>query len=129
VIQVINGPQFAADIERRLRQLSRDLDVCAKRTAFKTKAMAEYNTPVRTSRLVKGWRGPTPVGKWTYEVSNDVPYGIYVEFGHRVRMGKKGATSGESGYVMGRFMLTKAVRANEPNFLIQCDNAVKKACS
>ena len=94
--------------------MSKGLDAAAKSAAMRLRTTAARNTPVRTGNLRKGWEGPNEVGRWTYEVRNDVEYGRYVEFG-TWKMG-------------GRFMLERAVHEVEPGFHLACRAAVKKAC-
>ncbi len=77
---------------------------------------AKLKTPVRTSRLRKGWRVKKS-GNLEYIVYNNVKYAKHVEYGHRVR-GKKGAKM-----VVGRFMLRDSVNEVAPKFV----ELVKKA--
>ena len=78
----------------------------------------QANTPVDTGTLRRGWKteiNDIPNG-YQIEISNDVEYAPYVEYGHRTRGGKS--------FVEGRYMLTNAMRDTENNFGQLAENTI-----
>lgn len=78
----------------------------------------QANTPVDTGTLRRGWKteiNDMPNG-YQIEISNDVEYTTYVEYGHRTR--------GHKSFVEGRYMLTNAMRDTEINFGRLAENTI-----
>ena len=78
----------------------------------------QANTPVDTGTLRAGWEtkiNDMPNG-YQIEISNNVEYTTYVEWGHRTR--------GHKSFVEGRYMLTNAMRDTEINFGRLAENTI-----
>lgn len=78
----------------------------------------QSNTPVDTGTLRRGWKteiNDVPNG-YQIEISNNVEYAPYVEYGHRTRGGKS--------FVEGRYMLTNAMRDTENNIGQLAENTI-----
>ena len=111
-----NAAQFQANMYKRALVLDKSLETIAKKAATDIKRHTILLSPApRTGNLNKGWKGPESEGKWTYKVSNDVEYAIYVEKGTR-RMA-------------GRHMLGNAVHLVEPKMHAAVRMAMRKAAS
>lgn len=111
----VNLAQFKAEMHKRAERLSRDLETISRKTASDIKRQAMMNTPVRTGDLRRGWQGPIPIGKWAWEVRDDVEYAIYVERG--------------TWKMNGRHMLGNAVHLYEPMMRKKVKEALRRACA
>lgn len=81
-------------------KLSQD---CCNEIAARLLRKVKQKTPVLSGHLKGSWNASSAVkhgGEWRITVYNATKYAIYVEYGHR--------TSNHSGWVTGRFMLTKS---------------------
>jgi hypothetical protein len=112
-MSIVNGPQFAAAIQKRAQTLSHELGVVAKKTALDIKRDAAQNTPVRTGNLRQGW-DTRPEGKWDYIIEDAVGYAAYVEYG--------------TWRMAGRHMLANAVHKARPLYHAAVRAAMMKAC-
>lgn len=85
------------------------LEECTKELAARLLAKAIARTPVLTGELRRGWQiGEVvrlPGGGVHVEITNNVEYALYVEFGHVTRL--------RTGWVNGKFMLTLSVQELE----------------
>lgn len=122
-IQVVNGPEFARNLQRRLQAIDRGMDTATNKTATMMYAELLLTTPVgkypkgsgrKGGTLRKGWQKKKE-GKWHYIIKNEVKYAPYVEFG--------------TSRMAGRFMMTNAIHKFRPIHVRQCAAAIKKAVS
>ncbi|MEK5277763.1 HK97 gp10 family phage protein [Paenibacillus sp. FSL H7-0735] len=78
------------------------MEECIRELAGRLLAKAIARTPVLTGDLRRGWQigqvVKLPGGGVHVEITNNVEYALYVEFGHVTRL--------RTGWVNGRFMLT-----------------------
>ncbi|WP_339245295.1 HK97 gp10 family phage protein [Paenibacillus sp. FSL F4-0243] len=78
------------------------MEECIRELAGRLLAKAIARTPVITGDLRRGWQigqvVKLPDGGVHVEITNNVEYALYVEFGHVTRL--------RTGWVNGRFMLT-----------------------
>ena len=76
---------------------------CCNEIAARMLRKVKQKTPVLSGHLKGSWNVSSAVKhgeEWRITVYNATKYAIYVEYGHR--------TSNHSGWVTGRFMLTKS---------------------
>lgn len=76
---------------------------CCNEIAARLLRKVKQKTPVLSGHLKGSWNASSAAkhgGEWRITVYNATKYAIYVEYGHR--------TSNHSGWVTGRFMLTKS---------------------
>ena len=76
---------------------------CCNEIAARMLRKVKQKTPVLSGHLKGSWNVSSAVKQgeeWRITVYNATKYAIYVEYGHR--------TSNHSGWVTGRFMLTKS---------------------
>ena len=76
---------------------------CCNEIAARMLRKVKQKTPVLSGHLKGSWNVSSAVKhgeEWRITVYNSTKYAIYVEYGHR--------TSNHSGWVTGRFMLTKS---------------------
>ena len=107
--------EFAKQLEKLADETEKFCEECAKELAARLLALVIPLTPVGNYPPSSGKTGGTLRRGWTadnkftvtkkgdiyeIEVVNPVEYATYVEYGHR--------TSGENGWVTGRFFLTKS---------------------
>lgn len=125
-----NGPQVAAKIQARGKILSAGIDAATKSTGVFIRAEAARTSPTGkgysgAGDLRAGWQGPIHVGKWAYEVKNEVKHAMFAEKGFMLTQGglaamaKKGIDLPASGEgvprpIAGRHMLENAVHKAEP---------------
>lgn len=108
-----NGGNVARNIGVRAKMMSGGIDAATKKTATFVRTEAARTTPVLTGNLRKGWQGPVGVGKWAYEVKNEVEYAMFVELG--------------TWKMAGRHMLGNAVHKAEPMHRAAIHAIIRKA--
>jgi hypothetical protein len=106
------------DIENEMPEVC---EMLAKEIAGRLLALIVNKTPVDTGVLRRGWSIGTIIKKgdnYIIEISNDVYYAKYVEYGHR--------TPEHTGWVEGKFMMTISEKEIEDKIPVLLQNTIKK---
>lgn len=106
--------QYQKKLEKLEKELPKFNEKMVKELASRLLRMVKYRTPVISGELRRNWtigEITTNGAKITVDVINPTEYAIYVEYGHRQTPGRYVPAIGKrlvSGWVTGRFMLTKS---------------------
>jgi hypothetical protein len=106
------------DIENEMPEVC---EMLAKEIAGRLLALIVNKTPVDTGVLRRGWSIGTIIKKgdnYIIEISNDVYYAKYVEYGHR--------TPEHTGWVEGKFMMTISEKEIEDKIPVLLQNTIQK---
>ena len=110
--------QKLIDIENEMSEVC---EMLAKEIAGRLLALIVNKTPVDTGVLCRGWNIGTIIKKgdnYIIEISNDVYYAKYVEYGHR--------TKEHTGWVEGKFMMTISEKEIENQIPVLLQNTIQK---
>ncbi|AIQ45616.1 hypothetical protein R70723_06690 [Paenibacillus sp. FSL R7-0273] len=113
-------------LQKNLQRMRMDfptfVEDCIRELAGRLLAKTIARTPVLTGELRKGWQiGEVvrlPDGGVHVEITNNVEYALYVEFGHVTRL--------RTGWVNGKFMLTLSVQELERELPAIMERKLKK---
>lgn len=113
-------------LQKNLQRMQKDfpmfMEECIRELAGRLLAKAIARTPVLTGDLRRGWQigdvVKLPGGGVHVEITNNVEYALYVEFGHVTRL--------RTGWVNGNFMLTLSEQELERELPGIMDRKLKK---
>lgn len=97
-----DAKKLQKNLQRMQKEFPAFMEECIRELAGRLLAKTIARTPVLTGDLRRGWQiGQVvrlPGGGVHVEITNNVEYALYVEFGHVTRL--------RTGWVNGKFMLT-----------------------
>lgn len=103
--------EYAQQMHRMIQLVESDMPTFVAQQGNRALAKTKKRTPVDMGLLRNGWRLSKVYragDKWRITMFNNTEYALYVEYGHRLKMGGK-----TKGRVKGRFMMTTSCKEVE----------------
>ena len=109
---------FIKNIDNIQNNFYEDLENLIKKHGVYLFTNTKKRTPVDTGQLRRSWQLKYKKGDLYIRLYNNTEYGIYVEYGHRIRGGKS--------YIEGAYMLKKTFEKTEKDFENDLEKLFKK---
>ena len=108
---------FIKNIDNIQNNFQRDLENLIKKYGVYLFANTKKLTPVDTGQLIRSWQLKYKKGDLSIRLYNNTEYGLYVEYGHRIR--------GRKPYE-GAYMLKTSFEKTEKKFTNDLEKLLKK---